>query len=153
MTPSGSLGSSTTSEPATSTLLVLDAARRLSAKTDEGPSKVRELVAVLRTIVNATGVAIVIVHHDTKELTSGQDQRRRSQRASGGDWFAACECPVHVEKLGDDESLVYPQDFKFSADPAPFTFRCVLDGRLIKSLVGTDTTSESAETAGDRGKL
>src|SRR4029434_532510 len=29
-------------------LLILDAARRLSAKTDEGPAKVRELVAVLR---------------------------------------------------------------------------------------------------------
>jgi len=69
--------------------LVLDAARRLSVKTDEGPTKVRELTAVLRTLVTQTGVTIAIVHHDTKPPATGQDQRRRSQRASGGDWFAA----------------------------------------------------------------
>jgi hypothetical protein len=83
-----------------SQLLVLDAARRLSAQTDEGPAKVRELTGVLRLIVAKTGVTIIIVHHDVKPPTTGQDQRRRSQRASGGDWFAACECPVHVEKIG-----------------------------------------------------
>jgi len=134
-------------------LLVLDAARRLSAKTDEGPAKVRELVAVLRAIINATGVAIVIVHHDVKPPTNGQDQRRRSQRASGGDWFAACECPVHVEKIGARESLVFPEDFKFGQDPAPFTFTCEIAEGLITRLVGIDTTSEQAERAGIRGKV
>lgn len=90
-------------------LLVLDAARRLSAKTDEGPAKVRELVAVLRAIVTLAGVTIVIVHHDVKPPANSPDQRRRSQRASGGDWFAACECPVHVEKIGARESLMFPE--------------------------------------------
>src|SRR5262249_51111441 len=102
-------------------LLVLDAARRLSAKTDEGPQKVRELMAVLREIIRQTGVAIVIVHHDVKPPREGQDQRRRSHRASGGDWFAASECPVHVERVSESESLLFPEDFKFSGDPAPFT--------------------------------
>ena len=51
------------------------------------------------------------------------------------------------------ESLVFPQDYKFSADPAPFTFSCLVDGRLVKSLVGIDTTTQHAETAGVRGKL
>jgi AAA domain len=134
-------------------LLVLDAARRLSIKTDEGPAKVRELIAVLRSIVTEADVTIVIVHHDIKPPLNGQDQRRRSQRASGGDWFAACECPVHVERLDEGDSLVYPQDYKFSADPRPFTFSCVLDGRLVARLVGADTSTESAETAGVRGKL
>lgn len=134
-------------------LLVLDAARRLSAKTDEGPSKVRELVAVLRRIILSTGVAIVIVHHDTKPPQAGQDQRRRSQRASGGDWFAACECPVHVEKLGPRESLVFPEDYKFIGDPSPFTFTCEIIGGLITRLVGRDTTTEQAERAGLRGKV
>src|SRR5262245_53938694 len=134
-------------------LLVLDAARRLSVKTDEGPAKVRELVGVLRRIVTQAGVTIVIVHHDTKPPQNGQDQRRRSQRASGGDWFAAAECPVHLERINETTSLVFPEDYKFAADPAPFTFRCETDGRLIKRLVGTDTTSDSAETAGARGKL
>ena len=134
-------------------LLVLDAARRLSVKTDEGPTKVRELIATLRSIITATGVAIVVVHHDVKPSRDGQDQRRRAQRASGGDWFAGCECPVHVERVSERESLVFPQDYKFSSDPAPFTFRCVLDGRLIARLEGQSTTPEHAETAGTKGKL
>jgi len=134
-------------------LLVLDAARRLSAKTDEGPTKVRELTRVLRTIILAASVAIVIVHHDVKPPVNGQDQRRRSQRASGGDWFAASECPVHVEKISGRESLVYPQDFKFGADPEPFTFTFETAGGLISRLVGIDTTAEAAERAGVRGKI
>jgi hypothetical protein len=135
------------------TLLVLDAARRLSAKTDEGPAKVRELIGVLRSIVTKAGVTIVIVHHDVKPPVNGQDQRRRSQRASGGDWFAGCECPVHVERISARESLVFPEDYKFTADPAPFTFTCEVDGGLITRLIGADTTSEYAERAGVRGKI
>ncbi len=134
-------------------LLVLDAARRLSAKTDEGPAKVRELTKVLRLIVTAAGVSIAIVHHDVKPPPNGQDQRRRSQRASGGDWFAASECPMHVEKIGKHESLVFPQDFKFGDDPAPFTFVTRVVDRVITSLVGADTTTDVAERAGVRGKL
>lgn len=134
-------------------LLVLDAARRFSIKTDEGPAKVRELIAVLRSIVTTAGIAIVIVHHDVKPPSSGQDLRRRGQRASGGDWFAGCECPMHIERVNEVESLVFPQDYKFSADPVPFTFTVQLDGRLIKGLVGRDTTVQGAETAGARGKL
>jgi hypothetical protein len=133
-------------------LLVLDAARRLSAKTDEGPGKVRELVAALRAIVTATGVTIIIVHHDVKPPLNSQDTRRRSQRASGGDWFAACECPVHVEKIGMRESLVFPEDYKFTADPAPFTFTCEVTDDLVTRLVGVDTTTEQAERAGVRGR-
>lgn len=134
-------------------LLVLDAARRFSVKTDEGPAKVRELVAVLRSIVTTAGVTLVIVHHDVKPPSNGQDQRRRSQRASGGDWFAACECPVHVERVNGTESLVFPQDYKFSADPAPFTFECKVDAGLITHLVGIDTSTDQAERAGVRGKV
>jgi hypothetical protein len=135
------------------TLLVLDAARRLSAKTDEGPGKVRELIAVLRSIVATAGVTIVIVHHDVKPQTNSQDQRRRGQRASGGDWFAGCECPVHVERLSVRESLVFPEDYKFSADPDPFTVACTVEDKLVTRLVGTDTTPENAERAGVRGKV
>ncbi len=134
-------------------LLVLDAARRLSAKTDEGPVKVREFTSVLRRIVNETGVTIVVVHHDVKPPATGPDQRRRSQRASGADWFAVSECPVHVERIGASESLFFPEDYKFAADPAPFMFTCETDGELIARLVGIDTTSEHAERAGVRGKV
>jgi hypothetical protein len=108
---------------------------------------------VLRMIVTATGVSIVIVHHDTKPPQNGQDQRRRSQRASGGDWFAASECPVHVEKIGARESLIFPEDYKFTIDPAPFTFTYEVEDGLITSLIGLDTTTEHAERAGIRGKV
>jgi 5S rRNA maturation endonuclease (ribonuclease M5) len=134
-------------------LLVLDAARRLSTKTDEGPAKVRELIAVLRAIVTAADVTIVVVHHDIKPPQTGQDQRRRSQRASGGDWFAGCECPVHVEKIGALESLIFPEDYKFTADPVPFTFTCQISDGLVTRLIGADTTTEHAERAGVRGKV
>jgi len=93
------------------------------------------------------------VHHDIKPPQSGQDQRRRSQRASGGDWFAACECPVHVEKIGAKDSLVFPEDYKFIGDPAPFMFACETHNGLITRLIGTDTTTEGAERAGIRGKV
>src|SRR5262249_8137292 len=102
-------------------VLVLDAARRPSPQAHRGPGQVRELIAVLRHIVTTAGVAIIVVHHDVKPPMNGQDQRRRSQRASGGDWFAASECPVHVERLNGRESLLFPEDYKFGADPAPFT--------------------------------
>ncbi len=134
-------------------LLVLDAARRLSALTDEGPAKVRELIGVLRRIVTRAGVTIVVVHHDVKPSQTGQDQRRRSQRASGGDWFAGCECPMAVERIGERDSLVFPQDYKFAADPEPFTFTCRVEGSLVTRLVGTDTTTDHAERAGIRGKV
>lgn len=137
----------------TAQLIVFDAARRLSALTDEGPAKVRQLTAVFRSIVTQAGVAIIVVHHDVKDPQSGQDLRRRGQRASGGDWFAASECPIHVERVGDGETLVYPQDYKFAQDPAPFTFTCDYDAGLIKRLIGRDTTTSHAETAGVRGKL
>jgi hypothetical protein len=101
-------------------LLVLDAARRLSTKADEGPAKVRELIAVVRALVTRAGLTVAVVHHDVKPPVAGQDLRRRSQRASGGDWFAASECPVHVERVNERESLV-PRT-TFAADQ-PFTPR------------------------------
>src|SRR5262249_6375761 len=123
------------------------------AKTDEGPAKVRELITVLRSIVITAGVTVAVVHHDVKPAASGQDLRRRSHRASGGDWFAACECPVHVERVSSLVSLVYPQDYKFVSDPATFTFRCIVQEGLVTRLVGIDTTTELAERAGIRGKV
>ena len=67
--------------------------------------------------------------------------------------FAASECPVHVERITGRESLVYPEDYKFTADPAPFTFACDIEGGLVVRLVGADTSTEHAERAGVRGKM
>lgn len=134
-------------------LVVLDAMRRLSAMVDEGPSKVRAVTAVLRRLVTEAAASVVAVHHDVKPARDSTDSRRRGHRASGGDWFAAAECPIHVEQAGRGESLVYPSDYKFSADPAPFTFRAEYDGQLIRRLVGRDTSTAGAEQAPDRARV
>jgi len=135
-------------------LLALDAARRLSAKTDEGPAKVRELTAVLRRIVTEAGVSIALVHHDVKPTREGRDQRREGQRISGGDWFAACECPVYVEKVSGIASIIKPGDYKFTADPAPFSMTALIDNdKLVYRLAGADMSLEDAERAGARGKI
>jgi hypothetical protein len=133
-------------------LLVLDPARRLSAKTDEGPQKMRDLTSVLRRIVLEAGVTIAIVHHDVKPARE-EDPRRRGHRASGGDWFAAGDCPVHVERIDGTTSLVFPEDYKFGDDPAPFTFRVVIREDLVVGLEATEQTTAEAQTAGPRGKL
>jgi RecA-family ATPase len=62
-------------------LLVLDAARRLWASTDEGPAKVRDIGAVLRHIVVAAGVTVVVVHHDVKPPQTGT--RSASAQSAG----------------------------------------------------------------------
>jgi AAA domain/DnaB-like helicase N terminal domain len=134
-------------------LLVLDAARRLSAHTDEGPTQVRTVMGVLRRLIAETGVSIVIVHHDIKPPVQGPDLRRRGQRASGGDWFAGAECPVHVERLTTRESLFFPEDFKFGPDPPAVSIELVLDGPYVAQLRGTLLGEGQAEQAGVRGRL
>src|SRR5262249_39625313 len=62
-------------------------------------------------------------------------------------------CPVYIERINGHESLVFPEDYKFTADPEPFTFTCSVEDGLITRLVGTDTTTEHAERAGIRGKV
>jgi AAA domain len=64
-------------------LLVLDAARRLSAKTDEGPTKVRELVAVLRRIIVTTGVSIVIAEASAPAVATGSRPANARPRSRG----------------------------------------------------------------------
>jgi hypothetical protein len=48
---------------------------------------------------------------------------------------------------------VFPQDYKFSGDPEPFTFTCRTEGDYITRLVGEDVSSDHAERAGQRGKV
>jgi hypothetical protein len=131
---------------------VIDAARRVSYSADEGPGRVA-LIPVLRQIIRQTGATIVIVHHDTKPRPDGHDTRSRSQRASGGDWFAAAECPISVEYVSATESLIWPNDYKFSSTPDPWTMTLTLADKVITRITGRDMTPAAAEHAGQRGKL
>jgi hypothetical protein len=106
--------------------VILDPIRRYSPNVDKGPAEVRAVTAFLRKLSVEAQCSIVIVHHDVKPGRE-EDTRRRGHRASGGDWFAACEAPIHVEPAGKDASLVVPEDYKFSDDPESFVFR--IDGK------------------------
>jgi hypothetical protein len=128
----------------------LDPIRRFALNVDKGPAEVRAITAYLRRLATETNAAIGLVHHDVKPPASGKDERRRSHRASGGDWFAACECPVHFEAAGDT-TLVRPEDFKVSADPEPFSYRLETDdlkNPTISKLIGESTSAEDAEDLG-----
>ncbi len=103
-------------------LLVLDPIRRYSPNVDKGPAEVRTVTAFLRRLAVQSECSVVIVHHDVKPGREREDTRRRSHKASGGDWFAASECPIAAEPAGRNRTLLVPEDFKFGEDPAAFSF-------------------------------
>jgi len=101
----------------------------------------------LRRLTVETGVSICGCHHDIKPGRDGHDDRRRSHRASGGDWFASAECPIAFERSGERSTLVIPEDYKVSTDPEPFSFRLETDDPRTPTwakLIGeTSSASES----------
>ncbi len=128
--------------------VALDPIRRYGLNVDKGPAEVRATTAYLRRLVIETGTVPGLVHHDVKPPASGPDARRRSHKASGGDWFAASECPIAFEVAGE-VTLAYPEDYKFSIDPQPFSFRLETDDPKhpkVARLVGEDaSTGQAAE--------
>jgi len=104
-------------------LVILDPIRRYSINVDKGPAEVRALTAYLRRLCVETGATVLLVHHDVKPPATSTDNRRRGHRASGGDWFAAAECPISFEIAGESQTVAYPESYKLSSDPDPFTFQ------------------------------
>lgn len=136
-------------------LLILDPIRRYSDNVDKGPTEVQKITKFLREVAVKTGCTPWINHHDVKPPGNGnQDTRRRSQKASGGDWFASCECPISLEPAGENTSLVSPEDYKFSKDPQPFTFTIQEDeSRSWARLSGEDTTADNAASLVHNDKI
>jgi hypothetical protein len=129
-------------------LVAFDPIRRFSANADKGPSEVAAITSYLRRLTIETGASASVVHHDVKPPANGKDERRRSHRASGGDWFASAECPITFEAAGETGSLVYPEQYKVSQDPQPFSFRLETDdpkAPTIAKLIGEATTAENAQ--------
>lgn len=134
-------------------MVIIDPIRAFTEHADKGPADVMPVAKFLRTLT-VQGVCVVLVHHDVKPPANGPDTRRRSHRASGGGWFSVSECPISFEKIVEGKSLVVPEDFKFSADPAPFTitYNETSDGAI--RLIGETTTSdEGASMAIDEAVL
>jgi hypothetical protein len=137
-------------------LFILDPIRRYSPSVDKGPSEVRQITAFLRRICVETGATVKINHHDVKPSADNRDERRRSHKASGGDWFAAAECPISYELAGENRTMVIPEDYKFSHDPQPFIFRLETDdprNPITARLIGETSSAEDAKTAGVRHKI
>lgn len=129
-------------------LVFFDPIRRFALDVDRGPAEVRAITAYLRKITVETGATIVCVHHDVKPNAQNHDDRRRSHKASGGDWFAAAECPIAFELVDADRTLVIPEDYKLSVDPEPFSFRLKTDdphNPTSAQLIGETTTAEDAK--------
>lgn len=128
-------------------LLILDPIRRYSMAADKGPSDVQRITAYLRRVVTLTGATVLIVHHDVKPPAQGKDERRRAHRASGGDWFAAAECPISLETAGETRTLAYPTAYKTTTDPAPWSYAVESDNPrrpTTAKLAGQDETAEQA---------
>jgi hypothetical protein len=131
--------------------VIIDPIRAFTANADKGPADVMPVAKFLRWLIVA-GMSVHLVHHDTKPPSNGQDARRRSHRASGGAWFSVSECPVSFERIGDNRALVSPEDYKFSADPRPFTITYHEDHNGIR-LIGEDSTAEEAQTLATDEKI
>jgi hypothetical protein len=100
----------------------IDPIRSFTGLSDKGPADLRPVAKFLRQIQNETRAkTLLLVHHDTKPLPiNGEENRSRSQRASGGGIFSISDCPVAFEKLDWNKVAVYPEDYKLSGNPKPF---------------------------------
>jgi hypothetical protein len=132
-------------------LIIFDPIRRFAMNVDKGPAEVRQITAYLRRLCNETGATVLVVHHDVKPMANNHDTRRRGHRASGGDWFAAAECPIAFESAGETCTLAYPESFKISTDPEPWTMRLETDdprNPTIARFVGeTSSAIDAADIA------
>jgi DnaB-like helicase N terminal domain/AAA domain len=129
--------------------VALDPIRRYSPNTDKGPAEVQTVTGFLRRLSLETGATIDANHHDVKPQHDSRDDRRRGYRASGGDWFAAADCPLAFEMVSQDTTLVIPEDYKPSVDPQPFKFRLETDDPRMPTsakLVGESTSMEDTKS-------
>jgi hypothetical protein len=137
-------------------LVILDPIRRFAPSVDKGPSEVREITQFLRRITVETAATVKAIHHDVKPRADSRDDRRRSHKASGGDWFAAAECPIAFEHAGDNNTLVIPEDFKLSCDPEPFSFHLETDDPRTPTwarLIGESSSADDAKLLGVQQKI
>jgi hypothetical protein len=129
----------------TEELIVLDPVRSLTACADQGPREFQPFGLYLRRLTRDTGACVLLVHHDTKPSAAQvPDHRRPAQRASGGAIFSAVDCPIHVGRIDDCQSLVTPDGYKHSATPASFSVDRHVDGAGAW-LTGTENQAKSAD--------
>lgn len=131
--------------------LAMDPLRGLTANADQGPAELKSVAKFLRKVQRETGCAIGLLHHDTKPQAGKPDDRARAQRASGGGLFSISDAPVHFESIHEGRYIAVPNSFKFSDDPAPFTFTLQIEtvgGQTVSwRLVGEEDSSATVGQA------
>lgn len=125
-------------------LVILDPARSLTGCVDKGPSDLQPFSRYLRRLVGDTGVAVLVIHHDTKPMAGVTDTRRRAQRSSGGGLFSIADAPMHLERLDENRSLLTPDGFKHRSDPEPFVVHRQITDDWAR-LTGESTAGASAD--------
>jgi hypothetical protein len=123
--------------------IAFDPIRAVSAAVDKGPGDLAPLARSLRRLMRETDATVILPHHDTKPRNDGKpDDRPRAQRASGGGLFSIAEAPIHVERVNEESSLLVPNSWKHSTDPAAIKVR-VTAGAGWMRLQGEDVEAEA----------
>jgi hypothetical protein len=126
----------------------LDPLRSMTSCVDQGPAELQPFTQFLRRLQRRTGVAIGLVHHDTKLRSKTRDFLPSPHQASGGGLFSIADAPIHCVR-NREAYRVEPSLYKFSDDPPPFawTLRSGENGCMWLRLDGHENPHEG-ETAG-----
>jgi hypothetical protein len=105
-------------------VVAFDTLRSVTARSDQGPAELGPVSVYLRKLMNETGCAILLNHHDTKLSARGFDTREGPHKISGGGLFGLADTPIHVRRLSDKpfRSVLTPSLCKFFSDPSPVIY-------------------------------
>jgi hypothetical protein len=123
-------------------LVVIDPLRSVTETVDQGPRELKPFALFIRRFIRETGAVVLAVHHDVKPPSSGTDQRRRPQRASGGGVFSIADYPIHIDRVDDSHRMLVPSEFKYGADPPSVLLRLEHGPGWLR-LVGEEATAFS----------
>ena len=127
-------------------LVILDPLRSVTGCVDQGPRDLQPFQTYLRLLMRETGCAVLACHHDAKPAPGIRDDRKHPHRASGGGLYSIADAPIHVERIGDTNTVIAtPCGWKFSDDPSPLEITLTVgDGAAM--LTAKASTSGDAET-------
>lgn len=123
-------------------LTFIDPIRRFTAHADKGPSEVTPVTTFFRTMCVELGNTVGILHHNTKPMLFTNGTRKASYDASGGDWFASCECPIAFRSNGDKWTHVIPSDYKLDESPEPFEVSVYKDSAGRPHIQGRESVED-----------
>lgn len=139
-------------------VVAFDPLRSITATVDKGPGEFQPFSQSMRALIADTGATAAWVHHDAKPAVGVADTRRRGHRASGGGILSATDCPIHVERIGEEPRvIVTPAAWKHSDDPPALELELKTenrDGKLwTAEFIGRPATATSGAQLVLAGKI